>query len=172
MPRDKGEEWKHVTVLSEGEGNSGVKKVKCVYCDKEFTGGADRIRFHLAGDSRSTHIVQCSAVPGRVAESFKRRIEEKEIVEKKKQKLLKLDVATSSLPVPAQASTTQGTISGLFAAQIGGKEAADRAIARLFYANAIPFNVADSRYFKEAIKAVAACGPTYVPPGNVLFVSP
>ena len=68
MPRDKGED---------GEGKSGVKKVKCVCCDQEFTGGADRIRFHFAGDSKSTHIVQCSAVPGRVAESFKRRNEEK-----------------------------------------------------------------------------------------------
>jgi hypothetical protein len=58
------------------------------------------------------------------------------------------------------------TIPGLFASQLGGKEAADRAIARCFYANAIPFNVADTKHFKEAIKAIAACGPTYVPPGR------
>jgi hypothetical protein len=56
--------------------------------------------------------------------------------------------------------------------RLGAKEANNRAVARLFYANAIPFNVADSRYFKEAIKAVAACGPTYVPPGKVLFILP
>ena len=70
------------------------------------------------------------------------------------------------MPVPA--STAQGTISGLFKAQTGGKEPADRAIARLFYVHAIPFNVADSKYFKEAVKAVAACGPTYIPPAKLL----
>ena len=156
--------------LSEGDSRNGVK-MKCVYCDKEFADGADRrpIRYHLAGDSKSSHIGRCSAAPGSVVESFRRKIDEKELGAKQKQKILKLDVATSSvLPVPA--STAQGTISGLFKAQTGGKEPADRAIARLFYANAIPFNVADSKYFKEAVKAVAACGPTHIPPGKLLIL--
>lgn len=60
----------------------------------------------------------------------------------------------------------QATVSGLFAAQMGAKEAADRAVAKLFYATAMPFNIADSTYFKEAVKAITACGPTYRPPGR------
>jgi len=54
----------------------------------------------------------------------------------------------------------------LFAAQIGAKEAADRAVAKLFYATTIPFNTAHSTHFKEAVKAITACGPTYRPPGK------
>lgn len=64
------------------------------------------------------------------------------------------------------AGKIQSTITGLFSSQQGGKEAADKAIARFFYANAIAFNVAESRYFKEAVKAIGACGPSYVPPGR------
>jgi hypothetical protein len=119
MPREKGEEWKHVTVLSNGNSHNSVK-MKCVYCDKEFTGGADRIRFHLAGDRKSSHIGQCSAVPERVTEIFKRKNDEKEQAANQKQKLMKLDVATSSSSsLPNPASTTQSTVPGLFAAQIG-----------------------------------------------------
>jgi hypothetical protein len=166
MPKEKGEEWQHVTIVEES--SKGIK-VKCVYCSKIFVGGALRIRNHLAGDYKSSDTIKCSAAPVSVADSFKRRNEEKEVVAKKKQKQLQLDVATNSSvssmhAIPATA--TQATVPGLFASQLGGKEAADRALARLFYANAIPFNVSDSKYYKEAIKAVAACGPTYVPPGR------
>ena len=35
MPREKGEEWKHVTVLSNGNSHNSVK-MKCVYCDKSI----------------------------------------------------------------------------------------------------------------------------------------
>jgi len=36
-------------------------------------------------------------------------------------------------------------------------------MAKMFYANAIPFNVADSETFKEFVKAVRVMGPSYVP---------
>jgi len=52
MPREKEEEWKQFTVLSNENSSNSVKK-KCLHCDKEFTGGADCIRFLLAGDSKS-----------------------------------------------------------------------------------------------------------------------
>jgi len=54
----------------------------------------------------------------------------------------------------------------VFAAQTGAKEEADRAVAKLFYATAMPFNIADSTYSKQAVKAITACGPTYCPPGR------
>ena len=59
-----------------------------------------------------------------------------------------------------------GINSGYVCSSNGRKEAADRAIARFFYAAGTPFNVADSRHFNVAIKAVAAHGPTYCPPSR------
>ena len=125
-----------------------------------------RRRSHFVSDNKSSHAGQCSVVPEGVAKCFKCINDDKGVAAKQKQKQLKLDIATSSL-LPLPVSKTQCTISGQFAAQIGGKEAGNRAIARLFYGNAIPFNVADRKYFKEATKAVAARGPTYVPSGKI-----
>ena len=108
-------------------------------------------------------------VPDGVVKSFKDEVSEKNEVATKKQRMAELDAATrgsTAQPTGRGAGPSQATVPGLFAAQKGGKEAADRAIARFFYATGIPFNVADSTYFKEAIKAVAACGPTYCPPGR------
>lgn len=43
---------------------------------------------------------------------------------------------------------------------------ADDALARLFYACAIPFNVARSCYFTDAVRKIALCGPGYKAPGS------
>ena len=58
MPREKGDEWKHVTIVEES--TKGIK-VKCVYCSKVFVGGALRIRNHLAGDSKSVSVSSSDA---------------------------------------------------------------------------------------------------------------
>jgi len=141
-------------------------EMKCVYCSKVFFGGAARIRNHLVGGVLSD-ISKCSDVPDDVIKFLKAQIGQKEEIARKKQRNSELDVATSGrMGTEGGAGPSQASIPGLFAAQMGGKEVADRAIARFFYAAGIPFNVADSRYFKEAIKAVAACGPTYCLPGR------
>lgn len=43
---------------------------------------------------------------------------------------------------------------------------ADAAVARCFYANAIPFNIARSPYFLAAVRLIAAAGPGYKPPNS------
>ena len=46
------------------------------------------------------------------------------------------------------------------------KQKVDDSLAEMFYACAIPFNVARNPYFKNAIKKVADFGKVYVPPGS------
>lgn len=173
MPPVKGEEWKHVVIVDEKA--AGQAKVKCVYCSKIFVGGAARIRNHFIGGVLSD-ISKCSEVPDGLVKILKDEVNQKEDVARKKRRNDELDAATRGptvIPIGDKSTATGGgtglsqtTVPGLFAAQKGGKEAADRAIARFFYAAGIPFNVAENRYFKEAIKAVAACGSSYCPPGR------
>ena len=50
----KGDEWMHVSLVEEiGVTKDGIVRlnalVKCLYCDKRYSGGAVRIRSQLAG---------------------------------------------------------------------------------------------------------------------------
>ena len=131
MPKDKGDEWKPVTVVTKttGSGCAGSHpQVKCLYCNKVFVGNAVRIRSHLSGvGEKGSDIAKCSDVPEGVVQ-----------VAKKKKKTQELNRATTSglLPIDKNFATvaaakTQTKIPGLFVSQQGGKEAADKAIARL-----------------------------------------
>ncbi|KAH9325006.1 hypothetical protein KI387_005184, partial [Taxus chinensis] len=46
------------------------------------------------------------------------------------------------------------------------REEADDAIGKFFFATGIPFHVARSPYFKEAVAKIAKAGVSYVPPGD------
>lgn len=52
------------------------------------------------------------------------------------------------------------------------KEDADRALARWFYSNLIPFNVIRNPYFKEMIEAISNAGRTFVAPSLSNLESP
>ena len=46
------------------------------------------------------------------------------------------------------------------------KQDVDNAIAKLFYAYALPFNLARSPYYKNAVKKIVDFGKGYAPPGS------
>ena len=66
MPKEKGNEWKYVTVVEETSGSGGASshpKVKCVYCRKIFVANAVRIRSHLIGvGEKGSDIAKCSVL--------------------------------------------------------------------------------------------------------------
>ena len=168
MPKDKGPEWHHV-VISSAEGDDGNKPdnlptVQCIYCDKTFVGGAFRIRGHLIGDKK-IGLKRCPKVPDSVVSQFT-EIEDKRYEEqKKKQKLAALNQATSSASTSNKASFGKQTMLPDMIKACAKKEA-DTAIARMFFANGLAFNLAESRYFKEACAAVVRSGAGYVPPSR------
>jgi hypothetical protein len=160
MPKDKGAEWNHVTVVEDG-GKKGIAyaTVHCLYCDKTYSGGANRIRAHLIGGD--TSILKCGNVPDEVACAMKVLNEGKEKKDRDRKIRNELDRLTKtagSTKKPLQQTSIAASFS------TGCKAAADAAVAQFFYANGIAFSVVESKYFKEALSAVAKCGPSYKPP--------
>ena len=160
MPKERGTEWQHVIILEEAQLLSN-SKLKCIYCDKEFRGGVAHIRGHFLGDSK-LGIAKCLKVPDPVTAQFKREDTECTENELNKRKSDALDKATSSTIQQTGSKQLQLT------AMITQNEILEtnKAIARLFYANELPFAIADNKYFKEALSAVAHAGPNYKPPGR------
>ena len=158
MPKEKGPEWQHVIILDEDKDKQlSAMKLQCIYCDKIFRGGVARIKGHLFGEQG---ISKCSKVPDIVIDILKKDDNERQELKIKKRKLTTLDEASAS--TSQQSTPQQLELPAVFASN--EKRNADKAIAKLFYAYRLPFAVADSKYFKEAVAAVSRAGPGYKPP--------
>jgi len=168
MPKVKSGNWKHVTVLSESE-----QKLQCVYCSKVYSGGVLRIRSHLLGNNS---MKKCKSVPSDVISSLTGEIKmktEAKLLWQTKQSLHEATTSgaststSSGIPIPGSSAVDvlkQASIPQAF--QASSIQAADSALARLFYASGIPFVVAESQYFKDALSAVIKCGAGYKPPSR------
>ena len=91
MPKDKGDEWKHVTVVTKTTGSGGAgshPQVKCLYCNKVFVGNAVRIRSHLSGvGEKGSYIAKCSDVPEGVVHFFQQQDERRyEVAERRRKR--------------------------------------------------------------------------------------
>ena len=82
--------------------------------------------------------------------------------QKKKQQLAALNQATSSASSSNKVNFSKQTMLPDMMKKCK-KNDADIAVARMFYANGLAFNLANSKYFKEACASVALCGAGYVP---------
>jgi len=161
MPKEKSEDWEHV-LISDKKDNGCLSKLICIYCTKRYQGGIARIRSHLIGDLQSG-ISKCSKVPYEVQQNLKNKQSMKQEAEAKKRRFDVLDRATKDVSFETSASR-QMTLPAMLVSTT--KEAADKAIARLFYASGIPFCIADSSYFKAAITAVTQCNSDYKAPNR------
>ena len=164
MPKEKSTEWIHVTVINEKEKNSALAKLKCIYCDKVYSGGIIRIRGHLAGDD--INIKSCEKVPTDIKNMIKEDNTERANQDAMKRKREALDKATKHAATSEAHTSSSKQMCLTDMMKSGSKQLADAAIARLFFANGIPFVVAESKYFKEAIEAVSKCGPSYRAPNR------
>ena len=156
--KEHGPEWKHVVVLEEKD--KGSPKVQCLYCDKQFVGGAVRIRDHLHGEVNAL-MKPCAKAPVEVIEEMKQIIKKKSDAKLTKRKMDALDKATSSKLIKVQSGTQQS-----LPAMFNNKQTVDEALARFFYSAGVPFSVASNKHFKEAIAAVSKFGPGYTPPSE------
>ncbi|GAQ91180.1 hypothetical protein KFL_007390040 [Klebsormidium nitens] len=168
-PSERAYEWDLVAVL-EDRGNRREPRVSCNYCGKEMTAGATRIRAHILGIKPGLGAGKCTeskeAVPPEVRQRLQKTEDEKEQEEQRKRRREQLQRVASSAQSSLQASGSgrQSSIQSAFAR--ADKSEVDRSVARFFYANGIPFNVARNPFFKEAVSAIAAAGNTYKPPGS------
>lgn len=166
MPKDKGPEWNHVTIVDDlaGKGIAYVT-MRCLYCDKAYSGGVNRIRSHLVGGD--TSISKCDKAPDEVVTAMKTVATEKTQRDHDKKKRVELDKLTKgagSVATKGQKAVTQTSIAASF--NSASKALVDSAVAKMFYATGIPFSIVENKYFKEAFSSVAKCGPSYKLPSR------
>lgn len=156
--KEHGPEWQHVVIVEDKD--KGSPKVQCLYCDKQFVGGAVRIREHLHGE-KNAMIKPCEKVPEAVIEEMKQLAKAKNDEKTAKRKREALEKATCS-----KVSKMQGGSQQSLPAMLNNKQTVDEAVARFFYSVGVPFSVASKKHFKEAMTAVSKFGPGYTPPSE------
>lgn len=149
---------KHFLILERKE--KGNNRVRCLYCDKEFTGAPVRMRAHLTGDSPALGVAACPKVPEDVQAEMRLIDEEVVRVRTKKRKMQQLVQLSEQKPGRPGVS---GSIKVAFR-QLDKAEV-DRDVGRFFYATGTPFHVIRSKYFKRMIKSVSSFGSSYALPG-------
>lgn len=171
MPRPRSKEWDFVVVTKEVEqGKGGDPEVECIFCDREpFRAGAIRIRAHILGDQPGLGVAACKPTEYQ-AEAHAAAVEallaiQKSIAEvrNRKRKADKLESHQASAAA-ASSSGRQSTIAEGF--QKMDKAGTDRAVASMWFANGLSFNVARNAYTRAAFKAVSEAGPGYTLPGS------
>jgi hypothetical protein len=161
LPRsaEKGPEWKLVEILEEKEKRD--PRVKCIYCNEEYSAGASRIRAHILGNKPALDVRKCSAqVRAQILDMLKNLEAGKAQKQQRKRTRKQLDQQTSTQPL-ACSSLWQSSTGSAFAR--ANHADVDRAMARAFYGDGLSFNLARSPYFQEAVKAIASAGPGYQP---------
>lgn len=151
----------------------GTKEAQCKYCQK-ITPGIYRLKHHLAGTNKDVAI--CRVVPDEVRKEMwdivvglqqnlinkssgkEEEIEEGEVGEKRKAN----EVGTLDNIFRKRVVSSQTTINTIYKKNM--REDACRNIARFFYNNAIPFNVARSEEFTLMLDSVSRHGLGFKPP--------
>lgn len=182
MVRGRDACWEHCVLV-----DATRQKVRCNYCQREFSGGVYRMKFHLA-QIKNKDIVPCTEVPTDVRDHIQSILSTpKKPKTPKKQKADQAAVANGQ----QNSSSSSGGIhhnhgssgqngsacpSLLFGhpspisqplvddSQKQKQDDADKKLAIFFFHNAIPFNAAKSVYYQEMLDAVARCGVGYKAP--------
>lgn len=182
MVRGRDACWEHCVLV-----DATKQKVRCNYCQREFSGGVYRMKFHLA-QIKNKDIVPCTEVPTDVRDHIQSILSApKKPKTPKKQKTDQATVANGqqnsssasggfhhnhgysgqngsacpSLLFPNPSPSAQPLEHD---AQKQKQDDADRKLAIFFFHNSIPFSAAKSIYYQEMVDAVAQCGVGYKAP--------
>ncbi len=101
--KDKGPEWGNTEIIETFK--TGDPRCKCVHCNKEFRGGASRIRAHLLG-TKGVGVAACTACPQEVTDQFTALESAKMEESAKKRKVETLDSLTAQRPFAAEQQAT------------------------------------------------------------------
>jgi hypothetical protein len=160
----EGPEWRHVVIRELRKMQQ--PKVSCIYCNKEFCGGATRIRAHLLGNRPHVGVAACHVVKTthpEVVAAMKELQNQKDDLADERLKKRKLYDLSKCMAEASRQVAKQGTLVRSFQAMEA--VTVDEAWAKCFYANGIPFRLSEDGYFKDAIKAtIQHAQAAYVPP--------
>lgn len=184
MVRGKDACWEHCVLV-----DATRQKVRCNYCQREFSGGVYRMKFHLA-QIKNKDIVPCSEVPNDVRDHIKAILSTPK--KQKTMKKAKVDKPTAN-GQQQQSSSASGEFhqtqnpnssghhgstcpSLLFPhsfpspqpalddAQKQKQDDADKRVAVFFFHNSIPFSATKCMYYQDMVDAIIACGAGYKAP--------
>uniref|UniRef100_A0A1D1XGR9 DNA repair protein XRCC3 n=1 Tax=Anthurium amnicola TaxID=1678845 RepID=A0A1D1XGR9_9ARAE len=180
MVRGRDACWEHCVLV-----DATRQKVRCNYCQREFSGGVYRMKFHLA-QIKNKDIVPCNEVPDGVRDLIRSILSAP-----KKQKASKKQRIDSAVNGPQNSSSASG---GLHpdAGSCGQPETpcisllptcpspsvrptidnsqqqklddADKKVALFFFHNSIHFSASKSIYYQAMVDAIAECGVGYKAP--------
>lgn len=138
-------------------------KGQCIFCNQTITStGAVRLAEHLQD--------KCAACPTLVRHSFlavkerkcvKRKFKEEQVTSAREEMALQAEKAATT-----KEQAKQQGIRVSFKAEAA--ELADKAIAKFFYANGLPFSAASHEadsYYRDMISSIQKASSSYVPPG-------
>uniref|UniRef100_A0A2P2J0V0 BED-type domain-containing protein n=1 Tax=Rhizophora mucronata TaxID=61149 RepID=A0A2P2J0V0_RHIMU len=179
MVRGRDACWEHCVLV-----DATRQKVRCNYCNRDFSGGVYRMKFHLA-QIKNKDIVPCTEVPDDVRDHIRKILSTPKNKTPKKPKANQVtngeenSSSTSSGLHPNRGSSGQlgSTCPSLLFpcplpiaqpavddAQKQKQDNADKKIAVFFFHNSIPFSTAKSMYYQEMVDAIAECGLGYKAP--------
>ncbi|KAF5478442.1 hypothetical protein F2P56_005001 [Juglans regia] len=184
MVRGRDACWEHCVLV-----DATRQKVRCNYCQREFSGGVYRMKFHLA-QIKNKDIVPCSEVPADVRDHIQSILSTPK--KQKTPKKTKVDRAAAangqqnsssasggfhpnhesseqngsscpSLLFPHPSPSGQPAVDD---AQKQKQDDADKKVAVFFFHNSIPFSAAKSMYYQEMVNAIGECGVGYKAPSS------
>ncbi|XP_054810023.1 uncharacterized protein LOC129311656 isoform X2 [Prosopis cineraria] len=182
MVRGRDACWEHCVLV-----DATRQKVRCNYCQREFSGGVYRMKFHLA-QVKNKDIVPCTEVPADVRDHILNILSTpKKQKAPKKQKVDQVaaangqqnsssasggfhpnkvsngqnDSACPSLLIPHPSAVAQPLVDDPDKQK---QDDADKKMAIFFLHNCIPFSAAKSMYYQQMVDAVASCGEGYKGP--------
>ncbi|WOL01278.1 transposase-like protein [Canna indica] len=181
MVRGRDSCWEHCVLV-----DATRQKVRCNYCQREFSGGVYRMKFHLA-QIKNKDIVPCTEVPDDV-----RDLIHSILSSHKKQKVPKKPKTDHAPNGPQHSSSAASGYNDKIAGSSGQHgstcpslqlplpspdahpmpdetqkqkyDNADSKIALFFFHNSIPFSASKSIYYEAMVDAIADCGAGYKPP--------
>ncbi|KAK2977054.1 hypothetical protein RJ640_011665, partial [Escallonia rubra] len=180
MVRGRDACWEHCVLV-----DATRQKVRCNYCQREFSGGVYRMKFHLA-QIKNKDIVPCAEVPDDVRDHIQSILSTTR--KQKAHKRQKVDQVANgqqnsssisggahrnngssgqngstcpSLLFPHPSPSAQPSVDDV---QKQKQENADKKIAVFFIQNSVPFSAAKSTGFQDMVDAVAECGMGYKAP--------
>ncbi|KAI3933530.1 hypothetical protein MKW92_033690 [Papaver armeniacum] len=182
MVRGRDACWEHCVLI-----DAAKQKVRCNYCQREYSGGVYRMKFHLA-QIKNKDIVPCTEVPDNVRDAI-RQIVRTPKKQKNPKKSRVDDYAINNAPEnsssdsdgfrpnPASSGQNGSTCPPLLFprpslsahpevedAEKKKHDYADKKIALFFFHNSIPFSASKSMYYQEMVNAIADCGVGYKGP--------
>ncbi|KAL5544677.1 hypothetical protein UlMin_008461 [Ulmus minor] len=128
--------WDHCVKVGDG------KKLQCKHCNNSYWGGVFRIKNHLAQTRKD--VAPCKNVPNEVCDVFKQILGESN----KKEDDVVLCDGENERDLKKKM-------------MLGDRESVFKDICRFLYANALPFNLVKSPYFKTMLESVASFGPGF-----------